>query len=533
MNKKQFFKALFFALPIFGTAQVFQEDFDGNGPGFSAWTVLDVDGLTPASPVSEIIGWVSVDRGGPTPNYGGPDNNHAAASTSYYNPSGVANDWLISPQITVSGTSPFLLWDAKAADPNFSDGYKVMLSPNGGNTVSDFTVELFSTPTENATWKSRFANLSSYVGQTVRVAFVNNSSDKFVLLVDNIKVDEYTPVALPNCATLNLPANGATNVDFLTGVDFSWTPPADLNVDEYDFYIDTNPNPTTYIGTTPDTSVRVNGLTDGGTTYYWKVVPKNSSGSASGCTVFSFTTSETPVAPYCGPLDFTFNVEPITTVSFGGMTNVSDAALNNSPAHELFLDKVANVTAGSNETITLKGNTNGPWESSFAVFIDWNQNGNFNDEGETYEITQTLAGSDGEDDKEITQVLAVPADAKAGTTRMRVKKNFGPNNLLNPCVGGSFGQAEEYSVNVGSLGTTESVKGNVKFYPNPVQDVLNLEADANVKNITVYDISGKLMMSKKLNSAKNQVNVSALLPGVYVVNAELENGVKTFKIIKK
>lgn len=68
MNKKQFFKALFFALPIFGTAQVFQEDFDGNGPGFSAWTVLDVDGLTPASPVSEIIGWVSVDRGGPTPN---------------------------------------------------------------------------------------------------------------------------------------------------------------------------------------------------------------------------------------------------------------------------------------------------------------------------------------------------------------------------------------------------------------------------------------------------------------------------------
>lgn len=116
---------------------------------------------------------------------------------------------------------------------------------------------------------------------------------------------------------------------------------------------------------------------------------------------------------------------------------------------------------------------------------------------------------------------------------MRVKKNFGPNNLLNPCVGGSFGQAEEYSVNVGSLGTTESVKGNVKFYPNPVQDVLNLEADANVKNITVYDISGKLMMSKKLNSAKNQVNVSALLPGVYIVNAELENGVKTFKIIKK
>ncbi len=531
--KKQLFKALFIALPLVGTAQIFQEDFDGNGPGINAWTILDIDGSTPSSPVSEIVGWVTVNRGGPKPNYGGPDDNYAAASTSYYSPSGTANDWLISPQIIVSGSSPYLLWEAKAADPNFSDGYKVMLAPNGGNLVSDFTVELFSTPAENSKWKSRFADLSEYIGKTIRVAFVNNSTDKFVLLIDNIKVDEYIPVALPNCANLNLPINGESNVDFLSGVNFSWTAPADGNVDEYDFFIDTNPNPTSYIGTTPDTSVKVNGLTHGGTTYYWKVIPKNSSGPAENCTVFSFTTAETSVAPYCGPLNFSFNVEPISSVSFGGMTNVSDAVLNNSPAHELFLDKIANVTVGSNETITLKGNTNGAWDSSFVVFIDWNQNGNFDDEGETYEITEKLIGSTGVDEKEITQVIAVPADAKTGLTRMRVKKNFGPANLLNPCVGGSFGQAEEYTVNVGSLETQEHTKANVKFYPNPVMEFLNLEANSKFKSITIYDATGKLMMSKKLNSAKNQVNVSELLPGIYTVNVELENEMNSFKIIKK
>ena len=531
--KKQLIKAFFIALPIVGTAQVFQEDFDGNGPGFSAWTVVDVDGLTPATPVSEIIGWVRVDRGGPTPNYGGPDNNHAAASTSYYSPKGTANDWLISPQITVSGNSPFLLWDAKAADPNFSDGYKVMLAPNGGNSVSDFTVELYSTPAENSVWKSRFANLSAYIGKTVRVAFVNNSTDKFILLVDNIKVDDYTPADLPNCATLNLPLDGESNVEFLSGVNFSWSAPEDGNVDEYDFFIDTNPNPTTYIGTTTETSVKVNGLTHGGTTYYWKAVPKNASGSAENCSAFSFTTVETEVAPYCGPLNFTFNVEPISSVSFGGMTNVSDAALNNSPAHELFLDKIANVEPGTEETITLKGNTNGAWESSFVVFIDWNQNGNFDDEGETYEITEKLVGSTGVDDKEITQVLAIPADAKKGLTRMRVKKNFGLANLLNPCVGGSFGQAEEYTVSVGSLDTQDHNKSNVTFYPNPVQDILHLQADSKIKRLTVYDATGKLMMSKKLNATKNQVNVSQLLPGVYTVNVEMEKEMKTLKIIKK
>lgn len=533
MNKKQFFKALFCVLPIFGSAQVFQENFDGNGPGLSAWTVLDVDGYTPAPPVSDIVGWVRVDRGGPAPHYGGLDNDFAVVSTSFYAPSGQANDWLISPQIAVSGTSPFLLWDAKAADPNFSDGYKVMLAPNGGKTVADFTVELYSTPAENFQWKTRFADLSAYVGQTVTVAFVNNSYDKFVLLLDNIKVDEYTPADLPTCATLMLPTNGASNVDFLTGVDFSWSPPADSTVEDYDFYIDTDPNPTTLIGTTAETSVRVSGLTQGGTTYYWKVVPKNASGSAVGCTVFSFTTAETAVAPYCGPLDFTFNVEPITGVSFGGMTNVSDAVLNESPAHELFLDKVAQVEAGSNPTIVLKGNTNGPWDSSFVVFIDWNQNGNFDDEGETYEIVQPLTGSTGVDEKEVSQVLPVPADAKAGTTRMRVKKNFGPVNLLNPCVGGSFGQAEEYTVNVGTLGTAESVKDNFAYYPNPVQDVLNVDAAVKVKTVTVYDVFGKLMITKKLDSAKNKVNLSLLKPGVYIVKADLESGTKTFKIIKK
>ena len=533
MNKKQLFKALFCALPLFGSAQVFQENFDGNGPGLSAWTVLDVDQFTPAPSVNDLVGWARVDRGGPAPNYGGPDNNFAVASTSYYTPAGQANDWLISPQITVSGTSPFLLWDAKAADPNFSDGYKVMLAPNGGKTVADFTVELYTTPAENSKWKTRFVNLSAYVGQTVTVAFVNNSYDKFVLLVDNIKVDEYTPAALPTCATLVSPTNGAANVDFLTGVDFSWSPPADLNVEEYDFYIDTNPNPTTFIGTTPNTSVRINGLTQGGATYYWKVVPKNASGTAVGCEIFSFKTSETGVAPYCGPLDFTFNVEPITSVSFGGMNNVSDAPLNQSPAHELFLDKVAQVQAGSNPTITLKGNTNGPWESSFVVFIDWNQNGNFDDEGETYQIIQPLAGSTGLDEKEVSQVLPVPANAKTGTTRMRVKKNFGPVNLLNPCVGGSFGQAEEYSVNVGTLATAENLKDNFAYYPNPVQDVLNIDADIKVKTVNFYDASGRLMMTKKLDSVRNKVNLSLLKSGVYIVKAELESGMKTFKIIKK
>ncbi|MDR2236973.1 MAG: choice-of-anchor J domain-containing protein [Chryseobacterium sp.] len=184
------------ALPFFGYSQIFQENFDGSGPGIAAWTVIDADGLVPAEGVAFITnGWNRIDRDGDDGIFGGPAGNYAAMSTSWYDPAGTSNDWLISPQITVSGASPTLYWDAKAQDPQYRDGYKVMLAPNGGNTVADFTVELFTTAGENGAWTSRAADLTPYIGQNIRIAFVNNSNDKFMLLVDNIKVNPiYTPV---------------------------------------------------------------------------------------------------------------------------------------------------------------------------------------------------------------------------------------------------------------------------------------------------------------------------------------------------
>ncbi|MDG4945692.1 T9SS type A sorting domain-containing protein [Weeksellaceae bacterium KMM 9713] len=532
--KKRLLISLFSCLPLLGTAQVFQENFDGDGPGIDAWTVLDLDGNTVAPPVSEITdAWVAIDRGGPAPNYGGPDGDFAAASTSFYIPDGIANDWLISPEFTVTGESPYLVWDAKGTDPRFLDGYKVMLAPSAGDSPEDFSVELFSTEAENFDWTTRHVDLSAYLDQTVRIAFVNNSENKFVLLIDNILVDEYTPAPVPDCTSLNLPVDGATEVEFTEGVLFSWEPVGDTEGIEYDFYLDMHPNPTTLIGTTSETSVTVSGITHGGTTHYWKVVPKNTSGEASDCNEFSFTTLEMNVAPYCGPLNFSFNVEPISYVSFGGMTNESDADLNNSPAHEVFLDQVANVTPGTTETIVIKGNTNGPWENYLMVFIDWNQDGDFDDENETYTIPTPLAGSNGLDDVQVSYDIEVPSDALRGNTRMRVKKNFGPQNLENPCVGGSFGQAEDYTVNVGSLSVHDVDLLEFSYYPNPVKDILTFKTNQSLNEVSVYDAMGKFLMNKKFTNSEYQLDLSHLPTGVYTLVASLENKTKTFKVVKK
>lgn len=92
----------------------------------------------------------------------------------------------------------------------------------------------------------------------------------------------YAPTAPPSCATNPNPANDATNVGMATVL--TWT--AD-DATSYDVYFGTNPNPA-FIGT-----VDVNQYApamEPNTTYFWKVIPKNDFGPATGCDVWSFTT---------------------------------------------------------------------------------------------------------------------------------------------------------------------------------------------------------------------------------------------------
>lgn len=534
--KKHLLQALLLTVPIFGFSQIFQENFDGSGPGFEAWTLIDADQQTHASGVADFDAgaWIRKDRGGASPNYGGPDGDFAAMSSSWYDPAGTSNDWLISPQFTVSGNNPHLVWDAKAQDGIFRDGYKVMLSTNGGNTIADFDMELFSIPEERSIWKKRYVNLTPYLGKNVRIAFVNNSTDKFVLLVDNILVGDYTPPEAPACPAAHTPANGATDVAYVEGADLGWLPaPTGGTASFYNLYIGTDPNNLEFFDSTEATAINVTGLSPN-TTYYWYVTAENDGGESSGCNLMSFTTETSVFLPYCGPVPVLGSVEPITLVDFAGIHNITDATLNTTPGHEDFISMTGNVTPGQSYNITLEGNTGGPeYTNRFAVFIDWNQDEIFSAD-ESYAIDQTLTGSTGEDGMQITQQIAVPSNALAGTTRMRVKKMYGDFDYLDACAPVNFGQYEDYSLNVASLGLNNSnTKTNIKVYPNPVTDIMNIEGPAKVSSVIIFDASGKQVMTSSANASKSQVNMSRLAPGVYMVKAQTENGVQTFKVIKK
>lgn len=238
-------------------------------------------------------------------------------------------------------------------------------------------------------------------------------------------------------------------------------------------------------------------------------------------------------APYCGPLEFTFDVEPITNVEFSNLTNRSDAAIDGSPAHEDFTSIVADVTAGESFDVVLEGNTGGGFDNRFAVFIDWNQNDILDDAGEVYEITQLINGSSGEDGQQAIQSLEIPAGQADGLYRMRVKKIFGTSNYLDPCSGASFGQAEDYTVSVGTLSNSAFDSTDFTYYPNPVQNILSISTASSVDSIKVYNMLGQMVVEIAPKVSNPQVDMNELQSGVYLVTLEVEGSLQTFRVIKQ
>src|SRR5690606_5226889 len=95
-----------------------------------------------------------------------------------------------------------------------------------------------------------------------------------------------------------------------------------------------------------------------------------------------------------------------------------------------------------------------------SVFIDWNQNGILDDEGEVY-VVATSTGDNGP--HEI--MIHVPDNALPGETRMRVVLTYDePSQPCNPYF--FFGEVEDYSVVVdGEIPPPSAYSWSEKF-PN-------------------------------------------------------------------
>lgn len=145
-----------------------------------------------------------------------------------------------------------------------------------------------------------------------------------------------------------------------------------------------------------------------------------------------------------------------------------------------------------------------------------------------------LKNSTGTDDQTVELPIEVPVGAKLGKTRMRVMKYYGVSTeYREPCVTrGSYGQTEDYSIVVGTLGVQDVNKTTIYATPNPVRDILTINTQKAIKSISVISTSGQQVI-KNMALKENKLNMSSLAKGIYMIQVVLENGEKqAFKVIK-
>lgn len=78
----------------------------------------------------------------------------------------------------------------------------------------------------------------------------------------------------------------------------------------------------------------------------------------------------------------------------------------------------------------------------------------------------------------------------------------------------------------------EYVKNLLKFYPNPVSNLLTIEKaeEVDVNEISLYNTDGKLI--RVYNAKDNKIDLSDIASGIYFMRWSENGTIQQYKIIK-
>lgn len=215
---------------------------------------------------------------------------------------------------------------------------------------------------------------------------------------------------------------------------------------------------------------------------------------------------------YCSPTwEYNSDGNQITQVTFGSISNTSPFTSGSTPSYEDFTAQSTTVSAGSSYPISVKGPSS-TFPSDVVVFIDFNQNGSFDDAGESFFIGR-LASANPANAFTITEDILIPSNAVSGTTRMRVLKNTSiaayqdpnaPSSITGACDFYRAGQAEDYTIEI--EGTEE-----------PEETYCNVSVEYNVEPITLVNFSNlNNPTSSEVNATPAYEDFTAMVANVEV-----------------
>lgn len=340
--------------------------------------------------------------------------------------------WATTATAVCSSASAQTTSLAYTATTNSPNRYSIVWNATPTNSFAAVTDATFAGTAGGGTITLNIpagTNAGTYAG-TISVKNANSCSSttsNFTITVRDI----------PGVATTPSPANAATGVCYSGSGAIStvgWTSVSGAT--SYDVYFGAGSLPVTVISNVTTNSYATGTLSPS-TTYYWKVVPRNACGIATGTvTTWSFTTNATIC--YCASTSLNNN-EYISKVATGGFTNTTTQSHYGDYTG---LGSIASVMQGTSTAIIKVTTSSGHVNDNIHLFADWNRNGDFGDTGE-FVTGPIIASGSGT----YTLALPVPAGAAIGTTRIRIKlmRNINSNGCQ---VSFNNGEVEDYIVTV-------------------------------------------------------------------------------------
>ncbi|MEZ4839335.1 reprolysin-like metallopeptidase [Flavobacterium sp.] len=408
-----------------------------------------------------------------------------------------------SPNTAVSypaGSTQTVTWNVAGTTANGVNcaNVDILISTDGGNTWSNLVT---ATPNDG----SQAITIPTTQGNQNRIMVKGNNHIFFDVSNANFTITAgSSDTVAPTAPTLS--AAGTTS----TSTNLSWSGATDnVGVTGYDVY-----RGGVLIGsTTTATTFAATGLTPS-TTYTFNVRAKDAAGNVSAN---SNTVSVTTLAAgltYCTSQGNSVADEYIGRVQIGTIDNATGGVTGYVDYTSLSTD----LTKGSSATIIITPTWTGTtYSEGYAVFIDYNQDGDFTDAGETvWSLAATTSTP-------VSGNFTIPTTAATGPTRMRVSMKY--NGIPTACETFSYGQVEDYTVNliVGTTDTTAPSAPTNLAASGTTQTTTNLTWNASTDNVGVtgYDVySGTTLLGTVATNSAGITGLTASTTYTFSVRAK-------------
>jgi len=403
--------------------------------------------------------------------------NDLIASISWTDPAGTANSG-------TNSSTPALVNDLDIRVTGTTTNYPYRLTSITTNSQGDNLVDPYE--------RVDVANASgSYTITVTHKGSLSGGSQNFSLVVtgvaSNVSCTATTPTGL-----------GVSNVSD-SSAQVSWSSVAGAT---YDVRYKLVSGSTWTTSSVSATATTLSGLT-AETAYEVQVRSKCADGSTSNYTASANFTTGVLQLNYCASQGNNINDEYIQRVQLNTINNPSGASSGYTDFTAISTDLAQNTAY----TITVTPLWTGTlYNEGYAVWIDYNHDGDFEDSGE---LVWSKAASQ---ETPVSGSFTIPTSATQTATRMRVSMKY--NGIPTSCESFSYGEVEDYTVNITGAGPdTEAPTAPTNLAAtNVTQTTLDLSWTASTDNIGVigYDVyQGVSLLGTVTGTTANVTGLSA------------------------